>query len=189
MGQEGVRRIFTVELPIYQLNAPSPLVLTSITHAKRATLLVVEDDALLLEATLELLLLEEEPYQYDLLSAMNGEEAIAILEKQLPDLILSNITMPRMDGYQLLKRIRETPAWSLLPFIFLSGQNRHKEIVKARLAGADDYITNPYDPLELRKLLETRLNRHFQSQETTQNDFEVVRRHILLAIESGFANS
>ena len=189
MGQEGVGATFTVELPIYQLNAPSPLVLTSITHAKRATLLVVEDDALLLEATLELLLLEEEPYQYDLLSAMNGEEAIAILEKQLPDLILSDITMPRMDGYQLLKRIRETPAWSLLPFIFLSGQNRHKEIVKARLAGADDYITKPYDPLELRKLLETRLNRHFQSQETTQNDFEVVRRHILLAIESGFANS
>ncbi|MCK5052811.1 MAG: response regulator, partial [Anaerolineales bacterium] len=81
-------------------------------------ILVVEDDLALLEGVRELLELTD----YSVLTAANGREALDVLETQCPDLIVSDIMMPEMDGYQFHEKVSEQPELSAIPFIFLSAR-------------------------------------------------------------------
>ena len=83
---------------------------------------------------------------YKVLTAMNGTEALQAFEMELPDLIILDIMMPKMDGFEVCRRIRE---WSQIPVIMLSAKGAENDKVKCLDLGADDYITKPFGKDEL----------------------------------------
>jgi two-component system KDP operon response regulator KdpE len=83
---------------------------------------------------------------YAVTSATNGEEALHIIERELPDLIILDVMMPKMDGFEVCRQLRE---WSQIPIIMLSACGDEKDKVKCLDLGADDYIVKPFGANEL----------------------------------------
>ena len=108
-------------------------------------LLVVDDDPVIVE----LLRINFEIEGFEVLSASDGEEGFQRARSERPDLVLSDIMMPRVDGLQLLRRLRADPATARLPVMLLSAKAQHAEVEQGLAMGAADYITKPFDPLEL----------------------------------------
>jgi DNA-binding NarL/FixJ family response regulator len=88
------------------------------------------------------------PRGYTVLSARSGEEALAKVASDRPDLVLLDIVMPRLDGYQVCKRLRDSPTSSYLPVVMITASDQ-EERVRALEAGADDFIQKPFDQAEL----------------------------------------
>jgi CheY-like chemotaxis protein len=120
-------------------------------------ILVVEDNKDLL-FNLELILKSN---NYEPVLAKNGKEAIKKLSnlKVIPDLIISDILMPQMNGYQFFKELSNNPTWNKIPFIFLTARVAPKEVRLGKLLGADDYITKPFDEKDLLASINGRLER------------------------------
>jgi two-component system, NtrC family, response regulator AtoC len=118
-------------------------------------ILVVDDDPVLLGNVSELL--TEEGYQA--ISASNGADAVALAKARAPDLVVCDIAMPRMDGYQVLAALRAHPATTHLPFIFLSARAERNEVRAGMNLGADDYVTKPFQLVELLEAIRARLRR------------------------------
>ena len=89
--------------------------------------------------------------------AKDGLEALAKIEDEKPDLILLDIIMPRMDGYQVCGLIKKKPHYKHIPVIMLSGKDGLFDKVRGRLAGSTDYITKPFQPHELTETVERHL--------------------------------
>ena len=83
---------------------------------------------------------------YAMTEAENGEEALAAVAKQRPDLILMDIQLPIMDGYEATRRIKANPAWKDIPIIVVTSYALSGDEAKAREAGCDAYVTKPYSP-------------------------------------------
>ena len=111
--------------------------------AKR--LLVVDDDPGLLMAVSETLRSEG----YDVMTARRGSEALVRVAEALPDLIISDIRMPGMDGYQLVRNLRAAPHTRLIPIVFLTAKDETADRITGFRSGADAYITKPFEPEEL----------------------------------------
>lgn len=94
---------------------------------------------------------------YDVVTAENGREALDKLEKQLPDLIICDVMMPEMDGYTLVRHVREDPRTSWIPVLFLSAKGQSQDRVKGLSTGADVYIVKPFEPEELVAQVESSL--------------------------------
>lgn len=115
-------------------------------------ILVVDDEpsiCLLLDNFLSL--------DYDIVTINNGEEALAWLEGNLPDLIISDIQMTKMDGYEFLTKVRQRGFTKHTPFIMLSARAESKERIKCYKLGAQDYLTKPFNPEELEELVKKNL--------------------------------
>ncbi len=182
-GDDGQGCHFTVVLPIYrpELGVPPPG-----QAARRAvSVLLVEDDADQLEGLAELMLLDGRRYQYRVKTAANGEEALQCLARAKPDLILADIGMPGLDGYELLQRVRAREEWVELPFIFLTGHTDARDIHRGRQFGVDEYITKPYKPDEFFGIVETVLARTFARQEHSVDDFEQLKQGVLASLNRG----
>lgn len=119
------------------------------------TVLVVEDEPRILEIIT--FLLEEE--QLRVLQAHGGEAALSLLEEVQPDLIISDVKMPGMDGFTLCKQVRANPTLSHVPFIFLTGKGDRADVRRGMRLGADDYLTKPFEPEELLSAVQVRLTR------------------------------
>lgn len=95
---------------------------------------------------------------YSVLLAVDGQEALAMIEAYHPHLMVTDIVMPRMNGYELVRRIRQDPAFRLLPVIFLTSRNKTEERIQGYQSGVDLYLPKPFDLDELgaaiRNLLE-----------------------------------
>lgn len=117
--------------------------------AKKAkkTILVVDDDLDLLETLGNLL----EDFDYHAITCPGGEEALAKLETVKPHLILLDIMMPKMDGIQVLTRLKNNPKTSSIPVIMLTAKMETETIWKAQKLGAADYVVKPFKPDELLK--------------------------------------
>jgi diguanylate cyclase (GGDEF)-like protein len=110
---------------------------------KRAKILIVDDEKTNIDVLVGLL----NPH-YKTAAAKNGEQAMRRLaHPPLPDLILLDITMPGMDGYEVCRRIKENPDTQDIPVIFITGKNEERDEAKGFQAGAVDYITKPFNPL------------------------------------------
>ena len=96
---------------------------------------------------------------YDVTTAINGEEGIKSAEAHIPDLIICDIMMPIMDGYEVAKRVRENKEMVATPFLFLSAKASHMDFRKGLGAGADDYLIKPFRNEELLAAIEMRLKR------------------------------
>ncbi|MDY7023729.1 MAG: response regulator transcription factor [Cyanobacteriota bacterium] len=94
---------------------------------------------------------------YEVSTAENGVKALELLESQLPDLIICDIMMPEMDGYTLVKHIREDPRTDWIPVLFLSAKGQSQDKVKGLNTGADVYIVKPFEPEELVAQVESSL--------------------------------
>lgn len=95
---------------------------------------------------------------YLVISAQNGQEALAMVEEFQPHLLVTDITMPQMDGYELVQRVRQKPMFRLLPVIFLTARTKTQERIRGYQLGCDAYLPKPFDLDELgavtRNLLE-----------------------------------
>lgn len=182
-SQEGIGSKFTVALPVYHPERQSR---PDLTNLPVATVLVVEDDRNLLNGLQELLQLHEENYRIQVLTAMNGKEGLEVLRKYQPDLIISDVMMPIMDGYQFLSQVRHNPAWLQIPFIFLTAKGEHEDIFRGLRSGVDRYVTKPYDIDELLRLVSSQLTRHFQIQRAVSQDFDALKQSILAMFRPDF---
>ncbi|TFF89507.1 MAG: response regulator, partial [Promethearchaeota archaeon] len=120
-------------------------------------ILVVEDNADLL-FNIELILKSNE---YRPITAKNGKEALMTLARldHAPDLIISDIMMPELDGYEFFKELANEPRWNSIPFIFLSAKSTPKDVRLGKLLGADDYITKPFDEKDLLAIITGKISR------------------------------
>jgi len=108
-------------------------------------LLVVDDDASLLLAVSETLRAEG----YVVVTARRGREALVRVVERIPDLIISDIRMPGMDGYQLARNLRSAPHTRLIPIVFLTAKDETADRIAGFRSGVDAYITKPFEPEEL----------------------------------------
>lgn len=118
-------------------------------------ILLVEDDAPLLEVLQSIL--EAEGYQ--VFPAANGKQALDLFLSTLPNLVVSDIMMPEMNGYELLEAIRVLPDGITVPFLFLSARTERSDVDRARSLGVDDYLFKPFDAPELINAVRARLDR------------------------------
>ncbi len=108
-------------------------------------LLIVDDEPNLLRAVA--VCLRGEGYEVD--SARSGEEALVHVARRLPDFIVSDIRMPRMDGYALARQLRSNPRTALIPIVFLTAKDENSERIAGIRSGVDAYLTKPFEPDEL----------------------------------------
>lgn len=118
-------------------------------------ILIVEDDAMLAQGLQDWL----QFVGYRVQLASNGREALKQLENVHPNIILADIIMPEMDGYQLLEIVRSRPELNTIPFLFLTGRAQKSDVLIGKGLGADDYITKPWGPEELLTAIRVKLKR------------------------------
>lgn len=118
-------------------------------------ILVVEDEVIVRDNLVELL--KEEGYEA--LEARNGEEGVQLARETLPDLILCDIRMPRLDGFGVLARLSQDPLTAVLPFIFLTARTEKSDQRMGMGMGADDYITKPFTRKEVLTSVKRRLEK------------------------------
>jgi len=94
---------------------------------------------------------------FDLDEAVNGEEALAAVAERRPDLILMDIQLPVLDGYEATRRIKSDPALKDIPIIVVTSYALSGDEEKARAAGCDAYVTKPYSPRQLLATIKTYL--------------------------------
>jgi two-component system, OmpR family, KDP operon response regulator KdpE len=105
-------------------------------------IIVVDDDL----AIIKFLRANLQAEGYEILVALDGEKGIQTIEKELPDLVILDITLPGMDGFEICRRLRE---WSQIPIIMLTARGEAEDKVRCLDLGADDYITKPFAANEL----------------------------------------
>ncbi len=116
--------------------------------AKRV--LICDDDPVILR----LLQVNLELEGYDVLTAHHGEEAFDIATKELPDLVILDIMMPRLDGYQTCQKLKAEDSTKQIPVVFLSAKAQQSDIEKGKSFGVSDYLTKPFDPNDLLDVVE-----------------------------------
>ncbi len=110
-----------------------------------STILLVEDHAPLLRNIAFIL----EVAGFDVMTAHNGAEALALLKRHTPDMIVSDLNMPEVDGAALLQMVRADARWSSLPFIMLSSRYSYDDLMRVLDLGADEFLPKPFDAYEL----------------------------------------
>ena len=109
-------------------------------------ILIVDDEVhirMLLEQTLEEL---EEDFGVDILSASNGEEGLALIKSEKPDVVFLDIMMPKLNGYEVCQRVKEDPAASNCGIVLLTAKGQEVDRKQGLELGASQYMTKPFDP-------------------------------------------
>jgi len=119
------------------------------------SILVIDDNNDIRENTAEIL----DMAGYKTLTAENGKKGVDLALKEKPDLIVCDIMMPELDGYGVLHLLRKNPDMQSTPFIFLTAKTERTDLRKGMEMGADDYITKPFDDIELLNAIEIRLKK------------------------------
>ena len=181
----GVRRIRreAVQRP----RAPGPgarLLVGRPQWSDEATILVVDDqppNIRLLDAVLS-------PRGYRVLTAASGEEALDVLREEAPHVVLLDIMMPGMDGYEVCRRIREHPETAYLPVVMITASDT-QEKVRAIEAGADDFVTKPFDQAELLARVKSlvRIKRYQDTIRRQAAELEAWNRQLEERVESQVA--
>ena len=119
------------------------------------SVLIIEDNTDIRENTAEIL----DMAGYKTFTAENGKKGIELALKEKPDLIVCDIMMPELDGYGVLHLLRKNPETQTIPFIFLTAKTERTDLRKGMEMGADDYITKPFEDIELLNAIEVRLKK------------------------------
>ena len=96
---------------------------------------------------------------HQMLSAVNGEQALAMVREHDPDIVLLDIMMPRIDGYEVARTLRADPKYAHLPIIMLSAKAQDEDIQKGIEVGVDEYITKPFSPDHLVHVVNDHMSR------------------------------
>lgn len=124
-------------------------------------ILVIEDSADIRELVVETL----EMAGNKVYAAANGKVGLELARTHLPDIILCDIMMPELDGYGVLYLLHKSPETATIPFIFLTAKADRVDLRKAMEMGADDYLTKPFDDIELLNAIESRLKKKVEQKE------------------------
>jgi len=110
---------------------------------------------------------------YHVITTTDGKNALKILSEleTPPDLIISDIMMPKMDGYEFFKRVSANPKWTLIPFIFLTARAAPEDVRFGKMLGVDDYLTKPFQDEDLLAIITGKLNRT-KNRESLQKKLE-----------------
>ena len=117
--------------------------------------ILIADDEPNIVAALEFLLRQR---GYNVQVARNGEEALALVEASIPDLVLLDVMMPKKSGYEVCARIRERPEWQHIKVIMLTAKGRETEVSKGLSLGASLYVTKPFSTRELMEKIKALLD-------------------------------
>jgi signal transduction histidine kinase len=151
-------------------------------------ILIVDDDTEMRDTLREIL----EDAGFSVTTAADGLLALTEIEASIPDLVISDISMPRMDGHGLYEAVRAREQWAQLPFIFVSGLGERDEIRQGKLLGVDDYLVKPVDEEDLLVAVRGTLERHarvkkgshFEVSELKKNLLSVLNHEILTPLTS-----
>ncbi|MGB7711996.1 MAG: response regulator transcription factor [Microcoleus sp.] len=130
-----------------------------------ARLLLVDDEPGLREAVQAYL--EDSNFAVEV--ASNARDGWEILQRYNPDLLISDIMMPQVDGYQFLKQVREDPRYKALPVVFLTAKGMTSDRIQGYQAGCDAYLSKPFDPDELVAIITNLLARRAAAKEMGDN--------------------
>jgi DNA-binding response OmpR family regulator len=122
---------------------------------EQPVVLAADDD----EDILDLVSFRLERSGYTVIQARDGEEALQTAVAELPDLAVLDVMLPRLDGFELTRRLRAEPATSRMPIILLTARAQDADVQRGFEAGADDYIRKPFSPDELRARVQAILGR------------------------------
>jgi PAS domain S-box-containing protein len=142
------------------------------------TILIIEDDNMLRESTADYLIEEG----YEIHEADNGLDGIQKALELIPDLILCDIAMPKLDGYQVYKTLQENSTTTHIPFIYLTAKTEMDDIRAGMQLGADDYITKPFDYDELQAAIITRLEKYKKLLHNFQDNFNALMDNSLVGV-------
>lgn len=137
-------------------------------------ILVIEDEENVLENILELLDAEG----FEVFSAENGESGFELAKVKVPDLILCDVMMPRLDGYGVLAALRKEAALASIPFIFLTAKASKSDLRQGMELGADDYITKPFTRAELLGAITTRLKKQAALEERYSTEIQQTKEQL-----------
>lgn len=129
-------------------------------EAQSDTILIVEDNDVLRQGLIDMLAFEG----FTVIGARNGLDALDQMDIVTPELIISDVSMPLMDGFSFFKTLRNRQEWVTIPFIFLSARVDQTDILEGKNLGADDYLTKPISREELVTVIQSRLARMRQLQ-------------------------
>jgi len=116
-------------------------------------ILIIEDDDIIRDNISDALNL----YNYQIYTAINGRDGLQLAIKMSPDLILCDIKLPLLNGYEVLEALKNDENTQLIPFIFISAKSNQEDIYKGMNLGAVDYIIKPFLLLDLIKIVESKL--------------------------------
>ncbi len=124
-------------------------------NSMKSKILLVEDN----QTTLTLIKAKLEKEGFEIKSAVNGQNAINLMSEFTPDLIISDIIMPVMDGMEFRNNLRENQKFNLIPFVFLSAKNKLDDKIQGLEIGADYYLTKPFENSELMAIIRSRIEK------------------------------
>ena len=133
------------------------------------TILFIDDNTEMLENTSELLELSN----YKVFTASNGKDGIKIAKKENPNLIICDVMMPGLDGYEVLHILSQDPKTQTIPFIFLTAKSGKSDFRKGMNLGADDYLTKPFEEMDLLSTIERKLKKFEQRIGTTHKELNL----------------
>lgn len=153
------------------------------TRSRRV--LVVEDDLHLISTIKDILEMEH----YIVHTATNGVEALqtlATLSETPPDVIISDIMMPKMNGFEFLRHVRKEDRWVQVPFIFLTAKTEREDLYKGQMLGADIYLTKPFEATSLLISVEAALRRYEDIRRVKDDELMEQKRKILTILNHEF---
>jgi type IV pilus assembly protein PilB len=159
---DEVLRVAPLSTPIapdaqqVKVRPPEVVAARAETHGTRARVLVVDDSPTVVEVVKYFLELEG----YDILVARDGTEGQEIAWRELPDAVVADVEMPRMDGHALVRALREDPRTAELPIMLLTSRTSVEQETEGLGAGADDYVPKPVEPRRLAARVKSLLGRH-----------------------------
>lgn len=145
---------------------------------EKINVLLVDDDIELLQSTKILL----EHYDYSVIAAKDGQDGLKLAHEQAPDIIISDINMPILDGFGFFIKLQSSEITKTIPFIFLTGRGEDSDRRQGMMLGADDYINKPFDPEDLLNVIKTRLNRHHDIEQKYASTVQLLRKNITYSL-------
>lgn len=124
---------------------------------EEATILVIEDNREMCENISGILQLRN----YKVITAHDGVSGVKLASEYIPDLILCDVKMPKMDGFEVLQCLIDQPETAGIPFVFLTAKAQKVDFAKGMEIGANDYIVKPFDGNKLLEVVENRLEKYF----------------------------
>ncbi len=143
-----------------------------------AKILVIEDEAGVRDSIVDIL--NAEDFIVD--SAVNGQEGLHQIREFNPDLVICDVMMPVLDGYAVLRQVRQDPNFATLPFVFLSAKAERGDLRSGMDLGADDYLTKPFTHDDLLRMIHTRLGAQSAVNEKSQRQLRALRSSISAAL-------
>jgi len=148
----------------------------------KTQVLVVEDDEALLEGIAEIL----EDAGYEVIKATNGLEGLRELTEHRPDIVVSDIVMPEMDGYGFLRATRQLSYGATIPFLFLTARTAKEDVRLAKQIGVEDYLPKPFEPEDLIVAIENALRRSAAMRSERDSYLAEMQRRILSMLQEEF---